>query len=400
MDSFECLTSVVELSSSLIEVGVSTVNILSSAREMRDASASIASAVEELSASVSEIESSARRSAQAVEASTHLTVEGMRGLSGLRAQIGDTGRLLESVATGTEGLQNVVGNLGQVIDLIAEIADQTKLLALNATIEAARAGEQGKGFAVVASEVKSLSQQTADATRTIRKQIANLNESFASVLGTVSESRTTMGVVVGTADKVGADFDNISRNSTSIATQVVELTTIMGQQKLAVDLLAKNVSVVSEKGQQNLSSVEKLTNQTDKSVGAIEAMRTKLATEDIANKVLYLAKADHVMWKKRLLDMAVGRSTLKSSELTDHTVCRLGKWYYQQAGDDMKRAAAFRSIEGPHKKVHTHGIEAAKCFEAQKLEEGMRHYALLEKASKEVVAALDELAADAAFSRG
>ena len=400
MDSLECLTNIVDLSTAVVEVSVSTANILGSAREVQSAATSMASAVEELAASIGEIESSAQRSSHAVEESSHLTSAGMTELTGLRSQIADTGHLFETVAVKTKDLQGVVSSLGKVVDLIAKIAGQTNLLALNATIEAARAGEHGKGFAVVASEVKSLSRQTADATETIRGQIKNLNESFASVLDTVSKSQLTMSKVVTTAEKVGTDFENINRNSTSIAHQVSELTGIISQQKIAVELLAKNMTVVKGKGEQNLASVEDLADQTDKAVGLIEEMRTKLGAEEIANKVVYLAKADHVLWKKRLLDMAIGRSKTKSSELTDHTMCRLGKWYYDQAGENMRQLNAFRSVEEPHKKVHFHGIEAAKCFENNKLQEGMNHYHLLEAASHEVVAALDALASEAARAHG
>ncbi len=395
MDSLECLVSVVDLSTAIVEVSVSTASILSSARDVQAAATTMAGAVEELSASIGEIEGSAQRSSQAVEQSSYLTNEGMRELTGLRSQIDDSGKLFESVALKTKDLQSVVSNLGKVVDLISKIAGQTNLLALNATIEAARAGEHGKGFAVVATEVKSLSRQTAEATETIRGQIKNLDESFASVLGTVSQSQTTMNKVVSSAEKVSSDFENINRNSSAITQQVNDLTSIISQQKIAVELLAKNMTVVKSKSEQNLASVESLADQTDKAVGLIEAMRTKLATEDITNKVIYLAKADHVLWKKRLLDMAVGRSAAKASELADHTMCRLGKWYYQQADDTMRKLRSFHAIEEPHKKVHFHGIEAAKCFEQHKLAEGMEHYRHLEEASRNVLEHLNGLAQEA-----
>lgn len=395
MDSFECLTSVVDLSGSVVEVSVATANILASARGVQVAASTMASAVEELVASISEVETAAQRSNTETVESNRLTNEGIDKLQSLRGMIAETGKQFETVADQTKNLQSDVLNLGKVVDLISQIAGQTNLLALNATIEAARAGEHGKGFAVVASEVKSLSRQTAEATETIRGQIKSLNESFGSVLSTVAQSQVTVANVVADAEKVGVDFEHISRHSDLISQQIGELSGVISQQKEAVRLLAQNMNVVKDKGQQNLDSVEKLANNTDQAVSLIEAMRTKLAAEDITNKVIYLAKADHLLWKKKLLDMAIGRSKEKASSLADHTKCRLGKWYYGHVDDDIQRLSAFHAIEKPHKEVHFHGIEAAKCFEAGQVNEGMQHYAILERASGEVIHALADLAEQA-----
>jgi len=132
----------------------------------------VASAAEELSASISEInrqiEESTRVAANAVQ-EVHSTDATVSTLSEAAAQIGD------------------------VVKLIQDIAEQTNLLALNATIEAARAGEAGKGFAVVASEVKNLANQTGRATEEISKKIVTVqnvsNESVKAIrsIGTIIE---------------------------------------------------------------------------------------------------------------------------------------------------------------------------------------------------------------------
>lgn len=391
MESKEILGNVVELSMSAVEVSVSTAHILSGTREVQKAATSMASAVEELSASIGEIENSAHRSSISVTESSQLTSQGMSELAQLKQEVLETGTVFETVSVKTKDLQNVVGNLGKVVDMISKIAGQTNLLALNATIEAARAGEHGKGFAVVAGEVKSLSRQTSEATETIRHQIQLLNNSFQDVLGSVSNAQSIVHNVIQKTEKVSQDFNQINQNSSSIESQVTELASIISQQKIAVQLLAQNMAVVKDKGDINLHAVDILSDQTDKSVKLIEDWRSKLANEDIEDKVVYLAQADHLLWKKRLLDMAVGKSQLKSSDLTDHTLCRLGKWYYSDTVSQIKNLPDFISIEAPHKKVHHHGIEAAKCFETGRIDEGMKHYNLLEEASSNVIEGLQAL---------
>ena len=391
MDSREVLKNVVDLSMSAVEVSVSTAHILSGTQEVQNAATSMASAVEELSASIAEIEKSAQRSSEAVTESSNLTAQGMRELAILTQEVLETGTVFETVSVKTQDLQNVVGSLGKVVDLISKIASQTNLLALNATIEAARAGEHGKGFAVVAGEVKSLSRQTSEATETIKNQIQLLNTSFKDVLGSVSNAQSTVKSVIEKTEKVSHDFEQINQNSSSIASQVSELVDIISQQKIAVELLAQNMAIVKDKGDINLRAVDVLADQTDKSVKLIEDWRVKLANEDIDDKVIYLAQADHLLWKKRLLDMAVGKSQMKSSDLTDHTLCRLGKWYYSDAAQSIKHLPDFISIEDPHKKVHHHGIEAAKCFETNRIDDGMKHYNLLETASVKVIEGLQAL---------
>ena len=207
----------------------------------------------------------------------------------------------------------------------------------------------------------------------------------------MSGAQSKVNTVIEKSEKVSGDFEKINENSNSITSQVNELANIIAQQKTAVELMAENMSIVVDKGNNNMESVSTLADQSDQSVKIIEDWRAKLAEEDIDDKVVYLAQADHLIWKKRLLDMAVGRSNLKSSELTDHTVCRLGKWYLQAQQGPIRAHPAFASIEEPHKSVHHHGIEAAKCFETDQIDEGMSHYDKLELASVEVIAALKKL---------
>lgn len=391
MESKETLEKVVNLSMAAVESSVSSAHILSDTREVQIAAVSMAGAVDELVASIGGIEGNARQSSLAVGKSNQLSAGGLAELQGLRTDISDTGQVFDDITGKTKTLQKDVMELVNVVELISKIASQTNLLALNATIEAARAGEHGKGFAVVANEVKSLSRQTAEATNTIKTQIETLNKQFGMMLDSVTGAHYNMKMIVEKSKKVDADFQEIGHHSSHIAGQIEELVSVIAQQREAVELIAQGMSTVRNKSIENLESVEKLAEQSDSTVRLIEEWRLHLANEDIENKVIYLAQADHLLWKKNLLDMAIGRSNKKASDLTDHTLCRLGKWYYGDASLPFRSHPAFHAIENPHKMVHHYGIEAAKCFENHQMQQGMELYNKLEENSNAVVKGLQDL---------
>jgi methyl-accepting chemotaxis protein len=126
----------------------------------------------------------------------------------------------------------------------------------------------------------------------------------------------------------------------------------------------------------------------------IGAELSRFAKMNIPGKVVKLAKSDHVMWKKRLANMMVGREGLRADELSNHTNCRLGKWYSAVQESKYRDHRAFKALAEPHRLVHAHGIEAVKHYNGGRLDAAMAELDKVEKASVDVLRCLAELDRD------
>jgi len=170
---------------------------------------SVASATEEMAASVNEISRQVQESAV------------------IANQAVDQARVTNDRVS---ELVKAAGRIGDVVELINNIAGQTNLLALNATIEAARAGDAGRGFAVVASEVKALAEQTAKATGEISLQISGIQSATQESVGAIREIGDTIGrmseissTIASAVEEQGAATREISRNVQQAAQGTVQV---------------------------------------------------------------------------------------------------------------------------------------------------------------------------------
>jgi methyl-accepting chemotaxis protein len=196
----------------------------------------VASATEEFTASIQEINHQTARASLTVQQTAEKTRE---------------------VRISSENLMQASQKIGEVVQLIQQIAGQTSLLALNATIEAARAGDAGRGFSVVASEVKSLSNQTATATEEIATQVCEIQYAAQLTASAIKEISTMI--------------EQVNEVSTAIAAAIK-------QQSSAAQGISSNVLLAAEGTSEVTSSIKIVT-------------QTATETESVAKKVLEAANA-------------------------------------------------------------------------------------------------------------
>ena len=216
------------------------------AETQKDQTAQVATAMQEMSSTVLQVSENSSKAAEASRQAAETARKGGGIVDETLAKMQAIAESVSSTAKKVEELGKSSDQIGHIIGVINDIADQTNLLALNAAIEAARAGEQGRGFAVVADEVRKLAERTTSATKEIAQMIQTVQNETKTAVSAMEEGRKQVDEGVQTTAQAGEALKEIIHTSDNVGGMITQIATAAVEQSSATEEINQNMESIAK----------------------------------------------------------------------------------------------------------------------------------------------------------
>jgi twitching motility protein PilJ len=262
----------VEVSSAAQETQATAMHLAEASEHQAQEIAGASAAVNEMAVSIDQVSANAAESSQVAQRSVEIANKGsevvqntIKGMDTIREQIQDTSKRIKRLGESSQ-------EIGDIVSLINDIADQTNILALNAAIQASMAGDAGRGFAVVADEVQRLAERASGATKQIEALVKTIQTDTNEAV--ISMENTTTEVVKGArlAEDAGVSLEEIESVSTNLADLIQNISNAARQQAASAGHISNTMNVIQEITSQTSAG----TSATAKSIGNLAELAAQM----------------------------------------------------------------------------------------------------------------------------
>jgi len=237
------------------ELSHSVARLSTAVDQQNESTSSMASSIEEMAVSIAHVADSSTSAKAIAQESLANADQGGKVIEQAAREMVEMAQTVQGSSRSMEALSQRTDEIGNIVGVIKEIADQTNLLALNAAIEAARAGEQGRGFAVVADEVRKLAERTTSSTMQIAEVITAIQN---ETRGAVVDMHRVVSQVAANAEgarQAGESIRLIREGSLRVVSVSTDIASALAEQSAASELIAKQVEVISSKSEENTAAM-------------------------------------------------------------------------------------------------------------------------------------------------